>query len=224
MKYHVLEISHGLWGYVTDMSDWSGGRAGKAGQTPDGEHTLKDGLDGTLIPGVPDSELLGYMPSGYGFARPWQTEGISEEEKQLQEKWMRSRVPEIDYYVALQNGCPDPSAVRLYYPERVFVSGVDDEDDGRKLTRLELLEHLKAVDLRGYHGFWNPVQIFHGIHSGFPHFSPGMKAHTDMGCSWFEVNQKLSGSLPEGYSWDVQTQGAEAGYGLLYFEMEEVPA
>jgi hypothetical protein len=214
---HTLTISHGLWGYVTHLSDFSGGRARLEGKTPDGLHTLSRGADSKhLVPGVPDSKFRPH--SGYGFVRPRPEDGP---DQKLWEQWDRCRLDRLDYYVALMNGSPDPQAVPFYYPERLFVTGdyySDSKDLGGQLFRTDLLNHLSALGIQAHPEYWHPVQIFHGIKGGFPLFDQGLKADTDVGPTWYSVQGKLKTKLPDGYDWDF----SGGNYGTLYFEPQEV--
>lgn len=211
-----LTISRGEWGYVTRLSDWSGGKAGKAGETPDGRHKLK-AFGEYLMPGVPDQTILPH--TGFGYVRPLDLVGGTPEERALNAKWMATmRVAHLDYYVARLHGSPDPDAVGLYYPERLFVTGRND-DDGYDLERSEVLRHLAAVGITSHPEYWHPVQLFTGMNMGFPVFHQGLRADTDYGPSWYgTVTSKLLGrKLPDGYTWDHYPS---AKYGTLYIETE----
>jgi hypothetical protein len=196
----TITISNAAWGYLTDLPDYTGGKIFKKGKLPlDGRHSFKPGLGDTIIPGVTDKSLLGNMPGGYGFVRPWDTEGRVAE-LALNVDWQKARVPRLDYYVAMINGSPCPDAVRLYYPERVFVTG--EGNDGEDLDRVDILKHLRAVDIRATSHFWLPCQIFHGLkQGGIPNISAGLRSDTDMGASWYEVCNRLAAKLPAGYEW-----------------------
>jgi hypothetical protein len=209
----TLTISQALWGYVTHMSDFSGGRVLKAGVTQDGRHKLSAGLDdGLIVPGVPDT--MRRPSSGYGYVRP---QDEDDPDKELWERWAGCRIDRLDYYVALRNGCPDPGAVPLLYPERVFVNGED--DDGEPLPRHIVLRHLAAVGIPASHSYWHPVQIFTGINRGFPVFQHGLKADTDIGPSWYSVTSRLQAKLPPGYSWELRHAGS---YGTLYYDTDDL--
>lgn len=202
-------ISHGEWGYVTRLSDFSGGRAAKAGKTPDGRHRLSSLDDYAIAPGVPDKTLD--PRTGYGFVRPQDDPPSPDDD--LWARWAECRMRRLDYYVAQMNGSPDPAAVCVYYPERLFADGAD--ENGNQLSRTALLKHLSAVQLRGWDDFWHPVQIFTGLNMGFPVFREGLKADTDIGPTWWSAINTLDNKLPKGYSWQ-QFKGAK--YGTLYCE------
>lgn len=204
-----ITISHGEWGYVTHLNDFSGGRAAKAGKTPDGRHRLSRLDEHTIAPGVPDKTLD--WRTGYGFVRPQDDPPSPDDD--LWARWAKCRMRRLDYYVAQMNGSPDPGAVPFFYPERLFVNGTD--DNGNQLSRTALLKHLSALRVRGDCDFWHPVQIFTGISMGFPVFQEGLKADTDIGPTWSTATCILDGELPEGYSWE-QFKGAN--YGTLHRE------
>ena len=207
----IITISHGEWGYVTNMSDFTGGRVTDDSKTPDGRHVLSPGLDDhTIFPGIPDIRLRPH--SGYGFVRPHDHDPA---DAQLWERCGGCRMPRLDYYVALRNGSPDPDAVGLLYPERLFVTG--DDEVGNALPRTRLLEHLKAVEIPAHEGYWWPVQIFTGINMGYPVFDQGLKADTDVGPTWHSAAWKLGQKLPPGYDWEF----SGAKYGTLYYETTE---
>lgn len=207
----TITISHGEWGYVQRLSDFSGGKIAEALQTPDGKHTLTPMRDGddNIYPGEPDSRQRRY--GGFGFVRP-PREG---EDEELWDRWRKDPGECHDYYVSLRNGCPDPESTPLLYPDRVFVTGEDDEGDD--LSRTELLKHFGAVGLYSHPCYWEPVQMYTGLNKGFPVFRAALKADTGLGMSWYSVNSKLRGGLPTGYEWDHY---AASLYGMLYYDPE----
>ncbi len=208
----TITITTGLWGYVTHLSDWSGGKAAKAGYTPDGRHKLSVGIDEQiLIPGVPDTMR---RPScGYGYVRPPETKGP---DKVLWKLWDAMRLQRLDYYVALMNGSPDPQAVVSHYPEKLFIHGEGSERDS-VMSRSEILKYLTAIDLpKAGYGFWHPVQIFTGLAMGFPVFRQGLKSDTDVGLTWYAALEHMRhAKLPANYMWD-HFDGTK--YGTLYIK------
>jgi hypothetical protein len=67
---------------------------------------------------------------------------------------------------------------------------------------VDILKHLRAVDIRATSHFWLPCQIFHGLkQGGIPNISAGLRSDTDMGASWYEVCNRLAAKLPAGYEW-----------------------
>jgi hypothetical protein len=204
---HTITISNALWGYISSMTDFSGGRIADAGGTPDGQHVIREDFDRGLIPGYPDGKYMRH--GGYGHVRPEDEEGPDAE---LWAQWGECRMPRLDYYVGLQHGNPDPDSTGLLYPERLFANGED--DDGGDLPRSTLLTHLAAVGLQGHAEFWHPVQIYTGINRGCPVFRTGLKADTDIGPTWYSAKQKLDGKLPAGYEW---SHHPKAKYGELYY-------
>jgi hypothetical protein len=185
----VIHLNNAEWGYVRDIHSWSG----DATETPDGRHKLlPDGFSNRVMVGDPDTIHSGALPAGYGSVRPFDTE-VPAEERKCQETWMTQRMRSLDYYVAQRNGCPDPEAVGLYYPERVFIHGTEEVDgEERELHRYELLEILKSWGLYAHPGAWDPVQLYHGANRGFPTFHAALKAQTDVGPRWHDVTSKLS--------------------------------
>jgi len=211
--YHTIEITKGAWGYLTNLSDFSGGKVFKAGQTPDGRHTLDRGnVCGTVQPGLSDGDR---QWGGYGSYRPY--DAADDKERAVNDVWeKRNGTAGLDYYIALRNGSPDPSCAAYIYGsdgfDKLFIHGEDGE--GNDLPRYQLLEHLKAIGVRASPAFWDPCQIFHGLKGGFPTFHTALRTETNIGPSWYDVTSKLKGELPPGYSWD--------GHHTLYFDNEDV--
>ena len=198
----TLTFSAAEWGYATDIPDW-GSKPDRITpeHTPDRRHRLAPGLGETIVPGVSDSSILGRSRGGYGFVRPWD-ENVPPQELKVQQEWQQSPRPKLDYYVALLNGSPCPDAVRIYYPERVFVTAKDENDVD--LHRYQVLDILRKIGgIHAQPAFWEPCQMFHGLEAGgIPRFSAALRSDTDYGGSWFTLRERLCRDLPDGYEWN----------------------
>ncbi len=108
--------------------------------------------------------------------------------------------------------------ISLFYPERLFVWG--DDNEGHDLTHDELRECLKPILQRSSPGFWHPTRVHRGYHKGVPTFYRALRAHTDIGETWYGALTKLGGKLPENYQWTPYERHGE----LLVLNHEKAKA
>lgn len=147
-----------------------------------------------------------------------------------------------DYYVAIADGTVqyDPKKrnaddagkplvcrdleVGVFYAERLFVWGLD--DDGQNLRREVIRQYLRTLHISSDRGFWNPCQVWRGYAKGEPTFYNALRADTQMGPTWWGVqnrlrHDKLSHDLPEGWEYNPHGKGVFSGWLLIPVKQDD---
>ena len=78
----------------------------------------------------------------------------------------------------------------LVYPERLFFTAEDDH--GVALDTVpELFAQLQRINFRPSEGFWHPTWLFRGWSKGATTWRLALRAHTDIGPRWYNVQEHL---------------------------------
>lgn len=111
------------------------------------------------------------------------------------------------YYVGISESATKPVGCRdigygLFYPERLFLWGED--DDGNDMGFGELLDTLKKARFYGDEGYWEPCLVWRGFAPGLkPTFRRALRADANLGPTMHNLR---SGLKSKAYGWADQVR------------------